>query len=362
MPDRIHSIDAMRIIAMVFVVLIHTDPFQDVNAIGNMINFGIKTISRFAVPFFFITSGYFFALKSSDHDLTAYIINRASKIGSFYIFGLMLTVPVFFAGELIQAKLSDQSIQMATVSSGIEYINPIELVYYGTSVSEILWFLPALFFSLFFISVLIRTSHPRYVLPVAVCFHIVGLLGATMLVDFPFETRDALFFGFFYTSIGYSISAQGWEPSKEKSRLLFSLICIFVIFQFIEFYIFGYPVRGEPFGAYVYAQSYGISTALLSTTLFLFLLSRPKLFADTPLPAWGTYAVGIYITHPTVFAILRGFRDTVESMGYAVDSTIVWHLILTPATIMGALSVYLLAHKLRIIKIGGSHFPKKPRL
>ncbi|WP_152418173.1 acyltransferase family protein [Natrinema limicola] len=364
MTNRIYSIDAMRIIAIAFVVLIHTDPFQGVNEYGNMINFGTKTVSRFAVPFFFITSGYFFALKTAHRDSATYLTKRAIKLVSLYLFGLVLTIPPFFGVELTRAELSGQSLRATAVSSAIQYLNPVELVYYGTSVSEILWFLPALLFSLFFVYLVIVIGKPRYVLPVAVCFHLVGLLGSTytMFVDVPFEIRDALFFGFFYTSLGHTIYTRGWEASKEKSRLLFGLVVLFVVLQFVEFYLLGYPLRGEPFGSYVYAPSYGISTVLLSTSLFLFLLSWPTLLADTPLPAWGTYAVGIYVTHPSVFAILRAMRDSLESMSYPIDWMIVWHLISTPTTIIGALAVYLLAHRLRLIEIGGSHFPGEPWL
>ncbi|WP_226007403.1 acyltransferase family protein [Natrinema salinisoli] len=364
MSGRIHSLDAMRIVAIVFVVLIHTDPFQGINTYGNAINFGTKTISRFAVPFFFITSGYFFALKTSHRGSATYLTKRAIKLISLYLFGLVLAVPTFFGGQLARAELSGRSLQATAVSSVIEYLDPVELVYYGTSVSEILWFLPALLFSLLFVYLVVVIGNPSYVLPIAVCFHLVGLLGSTytMFVDVPFETRDALFFGFLYTGLGYTICTRGWEPSKEKSRLLFGTVVMFVVSQFIEFYLLGYLLRGEPFGSYVYAPSYGISTALLSISLFLFLLSRPTLFADTPLPEWGTYAVGIYVTHPTVFAILRAFRDTLESMGYTIDSMIVWHLMSTPATIVGALVLYVFAHKLRLIEIGGSHLPGEPWL
>jgi len=55
MADRIYSIDAMRIVAMVFIVMIHTDPFVGLSATGNMATFVIKTTARFAVPFFFMS-------------------------------------------------------------------------------------------------------------------------------------------------------------------------------------------------------------------------------------------------------------------------------------------------------------------
>lgn len=134
----------------------------------------------------------------------------------------------------------------------------------------------------------------------------------------------------------------------------------FAVLQLIEFYLLGYPLRGELFGSYVFAPSYGVFTALLTASMFLFLLSQPTLGVDTPLPSWGTYAVGIYITHPAVFAILQRLGDSLESVGYAVDTSVVWHLVLTPTTFFGALAVYLLAHELRVIEIGGSHLPGEP--
>ncbi|MFW6018763.1 MAG: acyltransferase [Halapricum sp.] len=362
MTDRIDSIDAMRIVAIAFVVLIHTDPFQGVGTYGNMVNFGTKTISRFAVPFFFITSGYFFALKTDHGDPVSYLAKRINKLTSLYLFGLVLAAPTFLSGEAGSAVLAGHSFRATVVVNLIEYLDPVELIYYGTSVSEILWFLPALLFSLLFVHLVTVVGKPHYVLPVALCFHFVGLLGATytMFVDVPFEIRDALFFGFFYTSLGYTIHSRNWAPSREQSRALFGLVVLFVMVQFIEFYVLGYPLRGEPFGSYVYAPSYGISTALLSVSLFLFLLSRPTLFADTSLPALGTYAVGIYITHPTVFAILRAVHGALESASLVTDSMLIWHLVSTPITIIGALAVYLLAHKLRVIEIDGSHLPGKP--
>lgn len=362
MTGRIHSIDAMRIIAIVFVVVIHTDPFQGVTQYGNMLNFGTKAVSRFAVPFFFITSGYFFALKTAHRDPTSYLIRRIARLTSLYLFGLSLTVPTFFGIRMAGVAHSGRSFRSTVVGSLVEYLDPVELLYYGTSVSEILWFLPALVFSLLFVYLLSSLGKPKYVLPVALCLHAVGLLGGTYVtfVDVPFQVRDALFFGFFYTSLGYTVRTRSGEPSAEHSRLLFGFVLLFAVSQFVEFYVLGYPLRGEPFGSYVFAPSYGISTALLSTSLFLYLLSRPTLFAETPLPAWGTYAVGIYVTHPAVFAILRLLRGALESAVHAIDSVIVWHLVSTPATILGALGVYLLAHKLRLIEINGSHLPGEP--
>lgn len=362
MGERVYSIDAMRIIAVAFVILIHTDSFQGLGASGNMLNFGVKTTARFAVPFFFVTAGYFFALKTERRNPTNYVSKRVGKLASLYVFGLVLTTPTQLAGDLILAVLRGQAVSATATDNFVAFLDPVDLLYYGTSVSEILWFLPALLFSFLLVYLFVVVGKPGYVLPVALVLHVVGLLGTnyTLFVDVPFEVRDALFFGFFYTSLGYVIRSRDWVPTEGDSRHLLGLTGCFVVLQLVEFYALGYPMQGEPFGSYVYAPSYGVSTVFLTLSLFLFLLSRPTLGVNTPLPSWGKYAVGIYVTHPAVFAIFRGVRDALESAGYAVDSTLLWHLVFTPATLFGALAVYLLAHRLRVIEIGGSHLPGKP--
>lgn len=364
MGERIYSLDAMRIVAMVFIVMIHTDPFQGISATGNMVNFGIKTTARFAVPFFFMTSGFLFALKTAQREPTAYVRQRVVSISSIYVFGLALAAPTYFAARLGTAAIEQQSTVSTAVENIMMFLSPVDLLYYGTSVSEILWFLPALLVSLLLIYLFIRIDKPASLLPIALGFHVIGLLGAsyTMFVEVPVSVRDGLFFGFFYTSLGYTIYARDWRPSTDHSRRYLGLVGCFVLLQLAELYVLGYPLKGETFGAYVYAPSYGITTALLTTSLFLFLLSRPTLGSGTPLPTWGTYAVGIYVTHPVVFAGLRGLRDLIETAGYPIESTVLWHLVLTPATFFGALVVYLAAHKLRIIEIGGSHWPGRPLL
>ncbi len=364
MAERIYSLDAMRIVAMAFIVMIHTDPFQGFGTLGNMVNFGIKTTARFAVPFFFVTAGFLFALKTADREPTAYLRKRVASISSFYVFGLVLSAPVFFVGFVGREALDGRPLARTAIETVAAFLSPVELLYYGTSVSEILWFLPALAVSFLLVYAFIAIGKPQYALPVAAAFHVVGLLGTnyTMFVEVPFEIRDGLFFGFFYTSLGYTIYARDWQPAVDRGRRYLAATGCFALAQFGEFYLLGYPLKGEAFGSYVYAPSYGITTALLTASLFLFLLSRPQLGRGTPLPSWGSYAVGIYVTHPVVFGALRAGRELLAANDYPIEEALGWHLLSTPATFFGALAVYVLASKLRLIEIGGTHWPGKPWL
>ncbi|WP_137289610.1 acyltransferase [Natronorubrum halophilum] len=358
MAKRIYSIDAVRIIAMVFIITIHTDLFQGVGTYGNVFNFLIDSTARFAVPFFFMTSGYFFAVKIARRDPTDYFVERVRSISSLYAVGLLLTAPVFLAKTVVQGNSGDQTITSSAVQGALEFTSPLELFYYGTSVSEILWFLPALLISLTFVYGFAIAGKSEYLLPVSFGFHAVGLLGAsyTMFVDVPFMVRDPLFFGFFYTSLGFFVYSSEWQPTPERSAYYLGATVLFGVLNLVERYALGYVIQGETFAQGVYTASYTIATVLVAGSLFAFLLSRPNLGASTSLPSWGTYAVGIYITHPAVLFVLEWAHEVLRESGYAIN-TIAWHLTLTPATFFGSLFVYLAIRRLRTLEIGRDTLP-----
>lgn len=61
MTKRNGSIAVFRYIYAVLVVAIHTDPFYEINEqLGYMV---YAVLSGIAVPFFFVTSGYFYIHK-----------------------------------------------------------------------------------------------------------------------------------------------------------------------------------------------------------------------------------------------------------------------------------------------------------
>lgn len=360
MAKRIYSIDSMRIIAVLFVVLIHTDPFKGVGIYGNRVNFVVESSARFAVPFFFVTSGYFFALKTTRRDPTDYFVKRVFTLSSIYGFGILLSAPVYLTGTVVRTGIKNQDIISSIIPKISEFIFPAELIYYGDSISEILWFLPALIFSLSFIYLFIRMDITRYLFPISIGFHSIGLLGSsyTMFIDVPFPIRDALFFGFFYTSLGYYIHSHEWQPNTDRSTLYLGATVLFGVLHIGERYVLGYVLTEKTFNQGVYSPEYTVATALVTTSLFIFLLSRPNLGKRTSFPSWGKYAVGIYVAHPPILFTLRKVSEALGMVGYEISNTILWHLVLTPATFFGALLIYIAAHKLGIIEIGGIHLPR----
>ncbi|RRJ33668.1 acyltransferase family protein [Halocatena pleomorpha] len=311
-----------------------------------------------------MTSGYFFATNISNTNISEYFFQRARRITSIYVFGILLTAPVFLVGTVVSTHIQHGNLMSNATHEIIGFMSPLELLYYGDSISEILWFLPALLYSLALISLFVTVDKTKYLIPVSLGFHVVGLLGAsyTMFVDIPFPNRDALFFGFFYTSLGYYISAHDWQPATERSKLYLGATVLFGVLHIAERYVLGYIMAERTFAHSVYAPSYTIVTVLLTVSLFLFLLSRPALGKSTPLPSLGKYAVGVYVVHPSVLFVLQNGSAVLGLLGYGIENTIVWHLILTPATFIGSLLIYAAADELGLVEIGGSHLPRLDQL
>lgn len=364
MGSRIHSVDAMRTVAVALVVVIHTNPFEGLGASGNAVNFVLETTARVAVPFFFLTSGYFFARKTLDGDPAAYFRSRARSLAELYAFGITLALPVFLAGTAVEAAAAGESVTRGVGGRLAESLSPVDLLYYGTSVSEILWFLPALAVGLGLVAGLAALGRSDLALPVALALHAVGLLGPEYagVVSLPVDVRDGLFFGFFYVSVGHAVAARGWRGGSGRSGPLLAATVAFGLLHVAERYAMGYALGDASIAAGVYAPSFTVGTAAFAVSLFLFLLSRPGLGASTRLPAWGSYAVGVYVAHPPVLAALELVGERTLVGGAPLAETVVWHLAFAPATFLVALGAYLTADRLGVVEIGGSHLPRPPDL
>ncbi|WP_049928878.1 acyltransferase [Halopiger goleimassiliensis] len=349
MSDRIYSIDSTRAIAMVFVVAIHADPFRGIGTYGNAANFVIESTGRFAVPFFFVTAGYLFAAKRSRTD-GRYVSKYVTRVTSLYGRALVVYAPIALVLAAGMAVGSERGVANAVIERGLEAASPLGLVYYGDSVAFHLWFLPALVISIALVYAFVATEKTRYLLPVAIAFHAVGILGETTGVHVPLETRDALFFGFFYTSLGYCLRSWDWSPDPSRRGRYLALAVLFGIVHLLERYALGYVLGDASMRHGVYEPEYTLATALFVAALFVFLLSSPSLGRTTRLPEIGANAVLIYVAHPIV---LYSLDETAKFLGvgdFALPVTLLWHLLLVPVAYVGTLALAVLVVRADVVQ------------
>jgi len=354
----------MRIIAILFVVAIHTTPFKNLGLYGNTLNFIIDSTARFAVPFFFMTSGYFFAHKISRTDSIEYLYGYIIQISTIYLYGIVITLPIVLLINI--GKNLSEGIRLANILSILtELASPMGTIYYGNTVTPIYWFFPALIFSIALVYLFWVTRLTQYMLPIALGLHIIGLIGQsyTMLVDIPLRTQDALFFGFFYTSLGFYIWNRKLQEIEVQQEFLLGGITLGWILQVTEQYVLHYDYTDRTLSEGVFTAEFTIGTIFFTMFLFLYLLSKPKLGKYTLLPSFGRFAVGIYVAHPPVLYSVRIIRNLLTAkVGYNIGDTLLWHLLQTPVVILGAFAIYYVSHIIGVIEIGGSHLPKVQRL
>lgn len=154
-------LNVMRFISAIMIVIIHTYPLKNVNIIANFIVNDI--IARFAVPFFFISSGYLFFEKY--------------KIDSNYLYKYIKRIMYLYFGWSI--VYSSWNIYCATKNDLGLIKNIIDIVrdilfrgaYYH------LWYLNSLIISLLFIEIFLRKNKIKLLIIISAVLYMIGLFG-----------------------------------------------------------------------------------------------------------------------------------------------------------------------------------------
>lgn len=282
--QRNYAIDYIKFFAILAVVIIHTFPGND-----QLGYFVLDNLSRFAVPFFFVASGYLFSLKVSDNPQSfAYFKKYVVKILKIYVSWL-----IFYAGyDVVRILLAGGDLK-AELSGYKENLTVLNLLYYGQGTSGYqLWFVISLVWSIFILYLFYRLKRVRLLLVIAFCFNLLGLFGQSYSIfdELPVSTsRAALYISLFYTVMGFWLaSVHTWR--KYGVRTYFYLFCFFTILQVLE----GLWLQK---GLEAKHGEYFFSTIFLTLFLFLFALSSPNLGKGLLITKIGGNSLGIYAIH-----------------------------------------------------------------
>lgn len=87
--NRLTGVDVVRVVAVIAVIIIHTTPFaHDSAPLGSVLDLAtlLNQAARFAVPFFLILSGYFWAPKvKGELGVVAPSVTMAKRIGFVFL-------------------------------------------------------------------------------------------------------------------------------------------------------------------------------------------------------------------------------------------------------------------------------------
>jgi surface polysaccharide O-acyltransferase-like enzyme len=310
--NRIESVDSVRLLAIISVIAIHTEPFF-YQTLGSKVYFHLEVVinqfARFAVPFFFVISGYFWGLKirSGKHLLVATNKMGFRIICIFLVWSLIYLLPynlsiIYEIGILSAMEVACSNLLVLLREPGVMLLE-------GTKGH--LWFLVGLLFALYISFLFVNRNAEKLLLVFSVFLYIAGVLlksysDSPVGYSVDFNTRNGPFFSTLLFSSGYFISR--YRPNLSWFNYGLITFVFGVLLHFTEIYMLNKfygtsTVQDYVFGTYLM----GFGAAVLS-------LSNHSLLRVKALSRFGQMVLGVYAVHIIFVDIARPIDMIIDSI------------------------------------------------
>lgn len=307
------AIDPFRVAAAFLIVAIHTAPLSTYSETADFLT--AYCLGRIAVPFFLMTTGYF-ALGPflADPALPVSVLLRnMQKTALLYLGATLLYLPVnIYSGKLPALK------DLLKV-----------LVFDGTFYH--LWYLPAALLGMLLLALLSRFCRPRALFVICLLLYLAGLLGDSWygliagitpvktLYDGLFQissyTRNGIFYAPIFLFLGARISFVRVSKRRDAAMVYLSAALTFLVLMLGEGYL-TFALKWQRHNSMYLFLVPGIYF------LFLLLLSLPG--KNSPFLRRTTLL--IYLLHPLVIILIRGFAKVTRLSSYLVENSLLHYL------------------------------------
>ena len=282
------GVDFFRLIAAILIITIHTSPLASFSATGDFIL--TRIVARVAVPFFFMTSGFFLISRySRDNDKLKKFVKKTACI---YGVAILIYIPVniyngYFNGDtLIPNILKD-------------------LLFDGTIYH--LWYLPASIFGAWIAWYLVKHLDYKRALIVSSILYLIGLFGDSYygiaekirglnsFYQFVFQvsdyTRNGIFFAPVFFVLGGLIADTHHKISFGKSVCGFGFSFAFMLAEAMLLHYFDLQ-RHDSMYMFLLPCMYFLFQAILH-------------FQGKRLVWMRTLSLCMYIIHPMMIIAVR---------------------------------------------------------
>lgn len=277
---RQNGIDFFRLLAALGVITVHVGSMDGVH---EAIVESIRLASRWAVPFFFMLTGFFLALRLSQ-DRLIHLLSKASVI---FVCASILLFPL---------SMNVYGVKAATA-------NLVSFRYLINGTYFHLWYLSSLILGLLIIIVL-RHLNIRFLLPAIAA----GTL-ATYLIFGSYAPvgEDVLRYARHLSSVGFIYLGIAIHSREVRTHYALTMFLAGFIIQFVE----GYYINEIIHTKAMYEFQFLLGTLLMSLGIFF-------IAKNMNLPHWlGTlgakHSLVIYLIHPYFIQIFKSFNLTTQA-------------------------------------------------
>jgi len=232
---KYNMINIMRLVCALLVIVIHTMAFAQFGDTAKYITSDV--IARIAVPFFFITSGFFLYSKINSKG---YIKKYTKKLVILYLIITALNIVILFPRIVYLISMSSSPVEIVTLFIKALFVNGF---------SGALWYFPALILSTIFVYIFVKKDWIKALIGFSILFFAIGLMGDSyqnLIINTPLMkivdiynvvfdlTRNGFCIGVPFITIGVVINKFNLS---EKVKNIEILILIFSVLYGLEAYL-----------------------------------------------------------------------------------------------------------------------------
>ncbi|MCE9645769.1 MAG: acyltransferase [Chloroflexi bacterium] len=278
---RNQSVDAFRLLAALGVIILHVGYPN----IPGEIAIGLRLMSRWAIPFFFIVSGYFLAVQNA----------KAGKLNIQPAIERLILV--FLIWSFVYAIVVAGQYGLAASLKRI--LSPF-FIYFGNFTH--LWFLPSLILGYWMVAFCYNLNLKWLLGIFAILAVILALLSGSYAgsgIGLPADyVTGGVWLSIPFLSIGFLLHQKG-QPAWWASVILILIGAGMQVFEARFLY--------DRFGIPPYDHEFLIGTIPFGIGMAGLALSNLKFLGHPLISSWGRdYSLGIYLIHPITAIILNG--------------------------------------------------------
>lgn len=319
-PQKIASLEFMRIIAILAVMTIHTRLFIDYPIIAGHAWLAdiVNQLSRFAVPFFFLLSGFLIQPKLSYAPLSTMRTYNMPLLQIWLVWNLIcLLLPTNLHRAITEGYLAERLTYWDFLLE-----TPLNSALEGGLVHS--WFLPALIIAVTIISFFVHFKRLHLLIPASIAIYLFGVLAGSYAslteITAPFMTRNGPFFSLLMVTIGFEIRRREQRLSVPFALLLLTMG---LLGHFSEAYwLF---TKGVAFSSHDFL----FFTPLWATGLFFFLLAKPD-FGDHLITYYlSKSTLPVYVSHLSIAIVFYNIAGIFALSGLPRDALLLFGTVLS---------------------------------
>lgn len=284
-----NTLNLMKLICSIMIILIHIKFPETTGKV-------IAAIARFAVPIFFMISGYFAYKKDNQNKHIKRHIIKLLKLS-------IITITIYYIYYYHNYYLFLE--QLLTIDN-LKYF----LLFNEVPFENWLWFLFALIYVYIIYFIIKNIKYKYYLIPILLILNIIiGYLTALDVLNLrEFVVRNFLLLGLPFFLLGNYLNKYKEKVIKIPNKLLIIITLITIITSVLEFLILG-------------QMELYISSIFLSTSLFIFCINNPNLITENNILAklGDENSLAIYTSHTMIIYITSKYLKLLNIQKYIIE-------------------------------------------